>query len=246
MPVWVDSIPPITVMFSGQGTVTQDMLISGCLTLARLWRKFYDGGEREGWSWVLRYTHLVGSAGKPCGIAVTCCSRPPGQLWFYPSSAFLPSGDYALNVRFFLTDIVGTARPDEKAIMTYVSSFYHAFSGAQKVSQDPKLPPQSTPGAVANVQTFFSFSLSSLATGIFIIMFLVELAVGSKWCPMGAREPGVPFHYSQQYFQWHLGMPHFGTHANLREWGVLPSPFVLESAVLMAKNLYLLILVNLR
>uniref|UniRef100_A0A8C4E677 Actinin, alpha 1 n=1 Tax=Dicentrarchus labrax TaxID=13489 RepID=A0A8C4E677_DICLA len=31
-------------------------------------------------------------------------------------------------------DIVGTARPDEKAIMTYVSSFYHAFSGAQKVS----------------------------------------------------------------------------------------------------------------
>uniref|UniRef100_UPI00358E4893 alpha-actinin-1-like n=1 Tax=Myxine glutinosa TaxID=7769 RepID=UPI00358E4893 len=29
-------------------------------------------------------------------------------------------------------DIVGTARPDEKAIMTYVSSYYHAFSGAQK------------------------------------------------------------------------------------------------------------------
>ncbi|XP_068614803.1 alpha-actinin-4-like isoform X1 [Brachionichthys hirsutus] len=29
-------------------------------------------------------------------------------------------------------DIVGTMRPDEKAIMTYVSSFYHAFSGAQK------------------------------------------------------------------------------------------------------------------
>ncbi|KAH0513022.1 Alpha-actinin-4 [Microtus ochrogaster] len=31
-------------------------------------------------------------------------------------------------------DIVNTARPDEKAIMTYVSSFYHAFSGAQKTS----------------------------------------------------------------------------------------------------------------
>nr|XP_014348540.1 PREDICTED: alpha-actinin-4 [Latimeria chalumnae] len=29
-------------------------------------------------------------------------------------------------------DVVNTARPDEKAIMTYVSSFYHAFSGAQK------------------------------------------------------------------------------------------------------------------
>lgn len=34
---------------------------------------------------------------------------------------------------WFLADIVNTARPDEKAIMTYVSSFYHAFSGAQKV-----------------------------------------------------------------------------------------------------------------
>ncbi|MBN3311922.1 ACTN1 protein, partial [Atractosteus spatula] len=33
-------------------------------------------------------------------------------------------------------DIVGTARPDEKAIMTYVSSFYHAFSGAQKTEPD--------------------------------------------------------------------------------------------------------------
>ncbi|TSK13578.1 Alpha-actinin-4 [Bagarius yarrelli] len=31
-----------------------------------------------------------------------------------------------------ISDIVNTARPDEKAIMTYVSSFYHAFSGAQK------------------------------------------------------------------------------------------------------------------
>ncbi|XP_035768152.1 alpha-actinin-4 [Neolamprologus brichardi] len=34
-------------------------------------------------------------------------------------------------------DIVGTLRPDEKAIMTYVSCFYHAFSGAQKVSSSP-------------------------------------------------------------------------------------------------------------
>ncbi|KAI2656468.1 Alpha-actinin-4 [Labeo rohita] len=32
----------------------------------------------------------------------------------------------------FAIDIVGTLRPDEKAIMTYVSCFYHAFSGAQK------------------------------------------------------------------------------------------------------------------
>lgn len=104
-------------------------------------------------------THRLGNAGKPYRVVMTSIypSRPPGLLWFSLSFAFLPSVDYALNVRFFLTDIVGTARPDEKAIMTYVSSFYHAFSGAQKVSQDPKLPPQSTPGAVANVQTFFFF-----------------------------------------------------------------------------------------
>jgi hypothetical protein len=36
---------------------------------------------------------------------------------------------------------VNTARPDEKAIMTYVSSFYHAFSGAQKVPGRPGRPP---------------------------------------------------------------------------------------------------------
>lgn len=149
-------------------------------------------------SWLPRET-LLGNAGKSCGAAVSSIypSRPPGQLWFSFCLAFLPSVDCALNVRFFLTDIVGTARPDEKAIMTYVSSFYHAFSGAQKVSQDPKLPPQSTPGAVANVQTFFfsSLSFSSLATSIFSIMLCVVLAVGSKWCPRhgiwgkGARSP---------------------------------------------------------
>uniref|UniRef100_A0A287AA30 F-actin cross-linking protein n=1 Tax=Sus scrofa TaxID=9823 RepID=A0A287AA30_PIG len=44
-------------------------------------------------------------------------------------------------------DIVGTLRPDEKAIMTYVSCFYHAFSGAQKVKTCPRhpLPPPPCP-----------------------------------------------------------------------------------------------------
>uniref|UniRef100_A0A672SLH4 Alpha-actinin-1-like n=1 Tax=Sinocyclocheilus grahami TaxID=75366 RepID=A0A672SLH4_SINGR len=46
-------------------------------------------------------------------------------------------------------DIVGTARPDEKAIMTYVSSFYHAFSGAQKVSQ----------GTPLNVMNFYTYPI---------------------------------------------------------------------------------------
>lgn len=30
-------------------------------------------------------------------------------------------------------DIISTLRPDEKAVMTYVSCYYHAFSGKQKV-----------------------------------------------------------------------------------------------------------------
>lgn len=37
-------------------------------------------------------------------------------------------------------DIVSTLRPDEKAVMTYVSCYYHAFSGKQKVSADPHQP----------------------------------------------------------------------------------------------------------
>lgn len=37
------------------------------------------------------------------------------------------------DVFFFLSDIVNTPKPDEKAIMTYVSCFYHAFAGAEQV-----------------------------------------------------------------------------------------------------------------
>lgn len=31
------------------------------------------------------------------------------------------------------TDIINTPKPDERAIMTYVSCFYHAFAGAEQV-----------------------------------------------------------------------------------------------------------------
>lgn len=34
---------------------------------------------------------------------------------------------------FLFSDIVNTPKPDEKAIMTYVSCFYHAFAGAEQV-----------------------------------------------------------------------------------------------------------------
>lgn len=36
---------------------------------------------------------------------------------------------------FLLADIVNTPKPDEKAIMTYVSCFYHAFAGAEQVRE---------------------------------------------------------------------------------------------------------------
>lgn len=59
------------------------------------------------------------------------------MLWRVEFMSYLA----ASNLSLFSTDIVGTARPDEKAIMTYVSSFYHAFSGAQKVPRAPSAPP---------------------------------------------------------------------------------------------------------
>lgn len=37
------------------------------------------------------------------------------------------------SVTNYLTDLQNSAMPDERAVMTYVSSYYHCFSGAQKV-----------------------------------------------------------------------------------------------------------------
>lgn len=37
------------------------------------------------------------------------------------------------NVLLLHADLQNTALPDERAVMTYVSSYYHCFSGAQKV-----------------------------------------------------------------------------------------------------------------
>ena len=34
---------------------------------------------------------------------------------------------------FCRVDLIEVAKPDERAIMTYVSCYYHAFSGQQKV-----------------------------------------------------------------------------------------------------------------
>lgn len=32
-----------------------------------------------------------------------------------------------------IADLINTPKPDERAIMTYVSCYYHAFQGAQQV-----------------------------------------------------------------------------------------------------------------
>uniref|UniRef100_A0A8C7Q0M7 Actinin alpha 3b n=1 Tax=Oncorhynchus mykiss TaxID=8022 RepID=A0A8C7Q0M7_ONCMY len=42
-------------------------------------------------------------------------------------------------------DIVNTPKPDEKAIMTYVSCFYHAFAGAEQPTNHPCSPLLSSP-----------------------------------------------------------------------------------------------------
>jgi hypothetical protein len=35
----------------------------------------------------------------------------------------------------FILEITHSLKPDEKSVMTYVSSYYHAFAGAQKVNK---------------------------------------------------------------------------------------------------------------
>lgn len=34
-----------------------------------------------------------------------------------------------------ILEITHSLKPDEKSVMTYVSSYYHAFAGAQKVNK---------------------------------------------------------------------------------------------------------------
>lgn len=39
-----------------------------------------------------------------------------------------------------VSDLVNTPKPDERAIMTYVSCYYHAFQGAQQVYEFVECP----------------------------------------------------------------------------------------------------------
>lgn len=43
--------------------------------------------------------------------------------------------------RSIFTDLINTPKPDERAIMTYVSCYYHAFQGAQQVSVNSSVAP---------------------------------------------------------------------------------------------------------
>lgn len=53
------------------------------------------------------------------------------QSYFLLFSSFLPP---CLFLHLDATDIINTPKPDERAIMTYVSCFYHAFAGAEQVN----------------------------------------------------------------------------------------------------------------
>lgn len=57
----------------------------------------------------------------------------PVSLQSFPLSMSLSLLPTLSSPCFSGVDVVSTLRPDEKAVMTYVSCYYHAFSGKQKV-----------------------------------------------------------------------------------------------------------------
>lgn len=77
--------------------------------------------------------------------AMTKCLHPShseGGLCLGGDMSPLPSPGFGqLTPRCHPPDVVNTPKPDEKAIMTYVSCFYHAFAGAEQVrrAQGPNL-----------------------------------------------------------------------------------------------------------
>lgn len=60
----------------------------------------------------------------------------------------------------FNLDLINTPKPDERAIMTYVSCYYHAFQGAQQVSLSAVFD------FVLFFQFFFSFEKGWFAPGV--------------------------------------------------------------------------------
>lgn len=52
-------------------------------------------------------------------------------------------------------DLINTPKPDERAIMTYVSCYYHAFQGAQQVGHITHPPQTQYPYKYYNVTKAF-------------------------------------------------------------------------------------------
>jgi hypothetical protein len=59
------------------------------------------------------------------------------------------------------SDIVNTPKPDERAIMTYVSCFYHAFAGAEQVLE-PRVGSRMVCGCLGVVCVLHSFPPTSV------------------------------------------------------------------------------------
>lgn len=68
---------------------------------------------------------------KTIWIFRACLTQKVSAFCFFCFTKFLYS---FFRYPFSLTDMVNNAKPDERSVMAYVSSYYHAFSGAQKVS----------------------------------------------------------------------------------------------------------------
>lgn len=62
-----------------------------------------------------------------------CILKLSIRSYNYVRNFLLQMKDDHFNIIILLLDIVNTPKPDEKAIMTYVSCFYHAFAGAEQV-----------------------------------------------------------------------------------------------------------------
>lgn len=91
-------------------------------------------------------TESLTAAGSEASLEMTCpaSSLPLRPLLAPFVSALFYSAFLSLLSLSFLpwADIISTLRPDEKAVMTYVSCYYHAFSGKQKVRNAKKTKPK--------------------------------------------------------------------------------------------------------
>lgn len=98
-------------------------------------------------------------------------------------------------------DIVGTLRPDEKAIMTYVSCFYHAFSGAQKVSCS-----RSWSTLTLNAETAATGFPSSHVVDIKKIFCLFKyfnhVKVSMSWWKLWIKQPQMLSGISVSFLHW--------------------------------------------